>query len=247
MNRDRSGLYASMRFARRLARSACAALVVLCLSANACVQIPAEAPQLSAELGKRITAFQNAHLTMLHRFMADRRARVDEFIEKEWIPTFSRELTESPTFGAMWEKVAASHDPSDRMKFLVLVAPQIQEKINAKRMDLIAPLDEIERTIEQRLRDDYQTALAVNNSITSYLESAAELAANRDRYIAMAQEAAGTHFDLDKHLDKAAEVVDGLVEKRDAVQGRVENLEQLEKDFRAKANELLSMIRGLSK
>lgn len=34
-----------------------------------CASIPPEAPRLSAELGQRIAAIENANLTLLHRFV----------------------------------------------------------------------------------------------------------------------------------------------------------------------------------
>jgi hypothetical protein len=176
-------------------------LVIAAFGAASCASIPAEAPQLSAELGKRIAAIEHSHLTMLHRFMDDRRARVDEFIQKEWIPVFARNLFEDTELTNVWNQVVASTDPNDRMKFLGLVAPRMQKKINAKRLELMAPLDEIERAIERHLRDEYEQALGVNNAITSFLHSAADLAANQERYMAMAQNALGINVDFEAQLN----------------------------------------------
>ena len=51
---------------------------------SGCATIPSEAPQLSGELGKRISAIEKSNLTLLHKFFDLKRNEVDKFIEKEW-------------------------------------------------------------------------------------------------------------------------------------------------------------------
>jgi hypothetical protein len=65
------------------------------------------------------------------------------------------------------------------------LGPKIQQRINDKRSELVKPLDELERSIERRLRDEYTQAKAINSSITSFLTSAAKVAESRDRYLNM--------------------------------------------------------------
>ena len=41
---------------------------IIILSLSACVSIPSEAPELSVELGKRISAIEDSNITLLNRF-----------------------------------------------------------------------------------------------------------------------------------------------------------------------------------
>jgi hypothetical protein len=151
----------------------------------ACLSIPREAPELSAELGKRISAIEDSHISLLRIYMDERRSKVDEFIMIEWTPLFAKELFQEDIIRKTWSEVCASGTEEDRVRLMTLLGPKIQQRINKKRLELVKPLDDLERSIERRLRDEYTQAKAVNNSITSFLASAAKVAENRDRYLNM--------------------------------------------------------------
>ena len=181
--------------------------------AAGCVSIPKEAPDLSGELGKRIGAMETSHLAMVRMFMDTKRAAVDEFLMREWVPTFSEEIMKEPIIGDTWEKICKSGTAQDRVTFLTKLGPRLQARINAKRVELIQPLDQLEATIERRLRDEYAQMLSVNNAITSFLASAAKVAANRDRYLSMLGVSSS---DVANALDKVDSATSDLVSVRDA-------------------------------
>jgi hypothetical protein len=163
------------------------ALGLICLSLslvmNGCATIPAEAPVLSRQLGSRITAMEKSHLTLLHRFFEQKRDLVDQFLYEEWLPVFAEEFFTHPTVAHAWNTIVSEDDTAARLEFLLRVGPRLQTKINARRRELIKPLDEIEAVLEEKLRADYNQARAINNSLTSFLTSAAEVAANQSRYL----------------------------------------------------------------
>ncbi|HBG34666.1 MAG TPA: hypothetical protein DDX01_04840, partial [Holosporales bacterium] len=55
-------------------------LIFSCFFLQACVTLPKEAPELSMQLGNRISAIEEAHFTLLHKYFNDKRSKVDEFI-----------------------------------------------------------------------------------------------------------------------------------------------------------------------
>ena len=67
--------------------------------------------------------------------------------------------------------------------FLVDAGPALQLQINKKRLELVTPLDELERRIGRSIKQAYDEAAAINNTLTSFLWSAAEVAENRDRFL----------------------------------------------------------------
>jgi len=150
-----------------------------------CTTIPPEAPDLSIELGKRVSAIEQSNITLLHRYFDMKREVVDKFIEEEWIPLFAKELFSTTTMKKNWAIVVKENDATQRLKFLIRTGPKLQKKINVKRMELIKPLDELEREIELSIRTEYHQARAINNTITSFLISASEVSENRDRYLEM--------------------------------------------------------------
>lgn len=150
-----------------------------------CATIPSEAPQLSAQLGTRISAVEASHRRLLAHFFNEKRRRVDEFIQEEWIPLFAKELFSDSTIADTWDQVVRSQEAGDRVKFILIAGPRLQKKINAKRLELIQPLDELERTIASRLKNEYDQMRAINNTLTSFLLSASKVEEARRRYLEM--------------------------------------------------------------
>ena len=173
-----------MRMLKRLGAAITVGLLMAIVAG--CATVPHEAPELSLELGKRINAIQHANLTLLHRFFDLKRDEVDRFIQDEWVPVFAEEIFSDPLMINTWDTIVAENNPSDRLRLLVMMGPKLQRKINEKRALLIRPLDDIERRIEQEIRDEYELATAINNSITGFLLSASKVTENRNRYLEMA-------------------------------------------------------------
>lgn len=175
-----------------------------------CASIPPEAPELSVELGKRISAIEDSNITLLNRFFDQKRREVDKFIEDEWVPTFAEEFFSKDAISKAWNTIVREDDKKQRLTFLVKTGPKLQQKINEKRLELIQPLDALERRIEKNIRDDFSQARAMNNSITSFLLSAAEVAENRNRYLEMA---GVTDEKIGKLIDETDDAVSDLLGK----------------------------------
>lgn len=158
----------------------------LIILASGCASIPPEAPELSIELGNRISAIEDSNITLLHRFFDQKRKDVDQFIEKEWVPTFADTFFSNPKISNAWETIVKEDDKNQRLMFIVKTGPKLQEMINIKRLELIQPLDDLERRIENNIRTEYSQVRAMNNTITSFLLSTSKVAENRNRYLEMA-------------------------------------------------------------
>lgn len=90
-------------------------------------------------------------------------------------------------------------------------------------MELIQPLDDLERRIEKQIRDEYAQIRAMNNSITSFLLSASKVAENRNRYLEMV---GVTDEKIGKLIDQTDDAVAGLLEKADQVKDKVSKAEE---------------------
>lgn len=169
-----------------------------------CATIPSEAPELSTELGNKISSIEEAHINLLHRFFDEKRAQVDQFLSNEWVPIFAEEIFASPSIAATWDELVRSNNKEDRLKFLVKLGPNLQAKINEKRSEFMKPLDDSEKEIERKLRSNYNDARSINNTITSFLASASKVEENRKRYL----DALGIS---DKKMVEAIDDVDSAV------------------------------------
>ncbi len=197
------------------------------LGAAGCASIPSEAPQLSSELGERLQSLENAHLALVHRYMDERRARVSEFVDSQWTPLFAEEFFSDPEMLGAWEEVVQGGSAADRTRYILAIAPVLIEEIEAKRREMLQPLDEIERELTEGLRNEYLQAKAVNNALTAFLASASQVDQTRREYLGMA----GVDEDrLRASIREADEAVDDLVvRKRQAEEAVAAAQDYLEK------------------
>lgn len=188
--------------------------VLILLGLSACAVIPKESADLSIELGKRISVLETAHMALVDKYFDEKRNSVDEFVEKEWVPEFAAQFFANEQIANLWNQIVSSGKTADRLEFIVTLGPKLQAKINAKRLELIKPLDDAERMIEQQLRDNYDQARSINNSVTSFLISSVKVAENQKRYMEM----------LGLKEEKVTEVLDQVDSAVDSLLGRAEQV-----------------------
>lgn len=188
--------------------------VLILFGLSACATIPKESADLSIELGKRISIIETAHMALVNKYFDEKRNRVDEFVEKEWVPEFASQFFANEQIANLWNQIVSSGNTSDRLDFIVTLGPNLQTKINAKRLELIKPLDDAERMIKQQLRDNYNQVRAINNSVTSFLVSAVKVSENQNRYMEM----------IGMKDEKVAESLDQVDSAIDALLGKAEQV-----------------------
>jgi len=198
-------------------------LFLATLLLSGCVSIPPEAPELSTELGKRISAIEDANITLLHRFFDQKRQDIDRFIDHEWVPTFAENFFNDSQISEAWQTIVRENDVNERLTFIVKLGPKLQERINEKRTKLIRPLDNLERKIKSQIADEYAQARAINNSITSFLLSASEVTSNRNRYL---EKVGVSQTDIGNVIDKTDDAVSGLLQKSGTIQDKVSSAEK---------------------
>lgn len=203
-------------------------MLLICISTS-CVSIPKQAPELSVELGKKVSSLESSHINLLRSYFEQRRERVDEFVESTWLPLFAENFFTNPQIKAAWDQIVQSKDPKERLDFLLFVGPQLLEVINEKRRELIAPLDELERDLEAAIRNDYNLARSMNNSLTSFLESAVKVKEDQQRYLDMI---GVTDEKVSKAIDDADEVLEDLVSKADKIEDYTDKAESYKKKFK---------------
>ena len=202
---------------------------LLILMFSGCATIPPEAPELSSELGNRISNIKDANLTLLHRFFDLKRNEVDHFVQEEWAPVFAKQVFSDPKMKNAWNTIVKENNPAENMKFLIITGPRLQKTINQKRLELIKPLDDIEKRVEQSIRAQYSEAIAINNSLTSLLLSASKVVENRNRYL---QKIGITDNKITEVIDGVNDVVADLLEKGKTVEDKITKTEEYIKKLR---------------
>lgn len=145
------------------------------------IRVPAEAPELSAELGKRISAMEKAHFAFISKYFSEKRQQIDEFIEKEWMPTFSKKVFgDSTVVAALSDTSKAEKDVEGKLRYITALGLNMQLQIKSLRDTLLIPINDLEIALKEKLHEEYELSKSINSSITSFLISARKVAKNRE-------------------------------------------------------------------
>lgn len=202
-----------------------------------CANIPPEAPQLSAELGQRITALETANLNLLQRFFALKKSEIDKFIEDEWVPTFAKEVFSNPQIKNSLKRMIEQNKNQEKLQFTITLATKLQQKINQKRRQLIAPLESIEAVLTEKVRDEYALAKAINTTLTNFLISSAELTENRNRYL---NKISLNSENLNPVINEIDTLIENLLIRAENVENNVEKTQQYLEKIRKIKQSLLN-------
>ncbi|MDB4000966.1 hypothetical protein N9451_00705 [bacterium] len=212
-----------------ISRTKILAIITSMVLLTACVSIPPEAPELSAELGNRIAKIEQSHLMLLGRFFDRKKEDVDTFIQDRWVPEFAKQFFSEPAIASVWDQIVASGSKEDRLQFILRTSPTLQQKINNKRLQLSKPLEDLEQQIATRISADYSQAKSINNSITSLLLSAADVVENRDRYLAMV----GVSSDeVTQIIDSTDSIVGDLLDSANNIEDKVAAAEKYKRKLK---------------
>jgi|GEM_PF-1848237 len=152
--------------------------LILCLvlfACYACVSVPRESVELSKNLGMSIQETQRTHVALLKSFFDEKRDKVDLYLNEVWIPEFSNQLYNIPAVQNEWDRICTSGSGKEKQEFIVGMGIKIQERINKKRDEMMAPLDEAEKLLEEELLVHYNNLQVSNTILTNYLASAANV------------------------------------------------------------------------
>jgi hypothetical protein len=193
-----------------------------------CPAVPPQASELSIEIGNRVSAIEDSHIKLLNAFFEHKRKEIDRFVEDEWVPVFAENIFADPQMAEYWKTIVSENNDQDRLKFIVSTGRRLQEQINAKRMEFIKPLDDLERRIESRIRSEYNQVRAMNTSLTGLLISASKVTETRNRYLEML---GVTDQKISNMIDRTDLVVSNLLSRKTDAQekaaGAKEYLEQI--------------------
>lgn len=206
--------------AKRFAIMTC---LLLGMFVGGCVSIPREAVQVSAEIGTRVVESREAHVALVRQYMKEKRARINEFIAKEWIPEYAKQVFRKEAVVTEWNRIVGTNDSAERLEFIIGLSERLQQRINAKRDELLAPVDELERLMVQRTNKHYDELIAANATLTTLLDSAAGVKERQKRVLAFMD--ADEKFS--RYMTWADDVVGKIVSGKDAFEKNREKIEKI--------------------
>jgi len=141
----------------------------------------------------------------------------------------------NPEISNIWDTIVKSKNKKDRLDFIIKLGPKLITKINEKRASFIRPLDELEREVGRKIRAEYSQSKAINNSITSFLLSASEVANNRNRFL---NELGISEIDVSSAISKTDDAISSLLNKTETVADKVKAADKYIEKIRKIKNSL---------
>lgn len=168
-----------------------------------CASVPREVVELSYVMGSDINELQRRHEHLVRLHFDGLRQRTDTFLMDRWQPTFLRHfIEEGDLVGA-----ATDPDPNEVLLGVHGWATVALEMIQAKRHELIDPLDKQEIDLLTAIDAAYERLRTSNATITAHLNSIREV----DEMQSAALDSLGLgdlRQQLDRGLARASEIVD---------------------------------------
>jgi hypothetical protein len=174
-------------------------------------------------------------MALVDSYFTVRRERVDKYVTEEWVPEFAEQVFSNTEIAAVWDKVVRSDNKAERLEFIVELGPELQSRINMKRLELVKPLDDAERIIKRELNTNYEQARSINNSVTSFLVSTSKVTENRNRYLEMMgvkdEKVSEILTKVDSAVEKLVNKSEKLMSKEDQVKKYLKKFEELKTKF----------------
>ena len=215
-------------------------LFLLSLSLFSCASIPKEAPVLSEKLGEEINNLEGSHVRLVESFFELKRKNLRTYLEEKWLPQYAERFFDKPDIQQMWERVSTTGAEEDRLMFLLVTAPELQADINKRYQETIEPLNQLERALKNALQEKYLRARSINNTLTSFLVSAAEVDENRQRYLNMA---GLTEDKISEAIDQTEELTSELLIKALGADSKLKRSEDNIDEYKKKINNLIQTIK----
>lgn len=203
--------------------SLCAAALVLLITS--CVTVPKASVELSGELTRMIIHARQSHLRLLDQYSALQRAKVDKFMEEEYVPSFTANFVRES--GVLANILSASTDEekgAEIIEFAQAALPIIDERRNS----MMGAVNEMDALIRSQVEAHYQEMLNVNQALTAHLGSAAEVIETRRQLQRQLNVDADSLVPIDK--------VNQVMEKMLRAGAKAEDIPGLLNEFKEKVN-----------
>lgn len=134
------------------------------LTVSGCATIPKESVSLSQEIGNGMVSQQSAYINLLNNYFALKRQAIDDFIEKEYLPAYIKNIQ---------AKLQAANEKPDSFDSKML--SDIVAKIIQRRDGMQRELERVRIHILENVEGEHTRLLQANTSITALLQSAVDV------------------------------------------------------------------------
>lgn len=137
--------------------------ILLITMLGSCASVPKESVELSREIGKSIFESQRSYDAMLNAYFDIKRQKVDELIEKEYLPRYL-------------ENIVMEQKKNDQPTTLSSEeATQVLRDVIEKRDKMISELEKTRKLFLAKSHEHYTLLIQGSNTLTVFLRSAVDV------------------------------------------------------------------------
>jgi hypothetical protein len=136
-----------------------------------CATVPKEVVELSYTLGRDVDALHVSYRELVRQHFAHLRAQTTQFIDARWTPVFVKGFIRKGELLEAARRADARQAEEDVMDWAEAAIEQIQ----AKRVELLAPIDVEEAALLGTIDAAFSNLLRSNATITAHLNSLREV------------------------------------------------------------------------
>ncbi|MGA8853153.1 MAG: hypothetical protein WB492_03140 [Christiangramia sp.] len=214
-------------------------LSLICIALFSCASIPKEAPILSQELGNEIQELENSHIKLVHTFFDLKRENVRTYLNNVWLPRFAEKYFEQEDIKTMWDVIVTEASTEDRLQFIIVTGPELQNELNLQYQNMTQPLDEMESQLTNALHQKYSNTKSINNSLTSFLISASEVDENRQRYL---DKVGITKDKISSVIDKTESVTTRMLKIANNTNSGYDDIQSTIETYKQQLNTILNQL-----
>ncbi|QDK80792.1 hypothetical protein EXU85_20145 [Spirosoma sp. KCTC 42546] len=187
-------------------------LVVLTIGFSACARIPSQSVALSDQLRAEVARMHQLNVALTNNLFQRKRADIDAFIEKEYIPSFAATLMKS---------LPADFNVKDNFPALL---SKSMVRISARRDSMQTALDAQRISLIERLNEDYRIYERGAVGLQALLESAVKVSDSRQQAFSQLKSLSGNRIDLN--------AIEGTIDTFIRKGGKLsDNIQQLNDDL----------------
>lgn len=187
-----------------------------CLLIASCAKVPPETVRLSSTLGEDIVATQTSYQLLISTHFDNLRGQVHAFVDTRWRPVFLRTFIQSGNLVAR----ATDSDPDKVLNGVGNWAQVAIELIDAKRKELLDPIDADEKALRVAVDDAFNRMVRANAVVTANLNSMRKVTEFQDQIL----QAAGVR-ELRDGINQ------GLIEASAKTQKAIDSVAKVDKVF----------------
>lgn len=154
-------------------------LLLVSVMAAGCGSTPPQTVALSEIVGQDVQSLQISYRALIRTHYDSLRQQVNTFVDHEWAPVF---LEEFITSGQLVER-ASQDDPGDVLRDVGAWVEKAIERIEERRQQLLAPIDEQERELSGAVDEAFARVMRANATVTAHLRSRVELEEEQDKLL----------------------------------------------------------------